>query len=207
VSALVSTLVNEDLRGGRYLFALIAWNEYGTDVHDEFTRQAQAFGLHLGDAGTLVQPYPQRMFDVAKEVLGKPWPPEILDRFHHDQDPVLLVLDKAWREFDPTEQPYAVIWLSDFNDDPKQIKTVLGELARRTRDGEDVIAYLLGIARRARRDAAIGDAQHGVGILARLGSYFEIKPHLFGVAVDVTAILRDIAEHRAGRSRPGRPEV
>jgi hypothetical protein len=39
-----------------------------------------------------------------------------------------------------------------------------------------------------------------VGILARLGSYVEIKPQLFGVAVDVKAILRDIAEHRAGRS-------
>jgi hypothetical protein len=200
VSALVSTLVNEDLRGGRYLFALIAWNDYGTDVHDEFTRQAQAFGLHLGDAGTLVQPYPQHMYGVAKQVLDKPWPPEIRDRFHNDQDPVMLILEKAWREFDPTEHPYAVIWLSDFNDDPKQIKTVLGDLARRTRDGEDVIAYLLGVARRARRDDAVADAKQALGILARLGSYFEIKPQLFGVAVDIKAILHDIAEHRAGRS-------
>ncbi len=200
MSALVSTLVNEDLGGGRYLFALIAWNEYGTDVHDEFTRQAQAFGLDLGVTGTLVQPYPQRMFDVADEVLAKPWPTEILERFHTDQDPILLIVDTAWREFDPTEDPYAVIWLSDFHEDPKQIKTLLGDLARRTRDGEDVIAYLLGVARRARQDAVVADAKVGLGILARLGSYVEIKPQLFGVAVDVTAILRDIADHRAGRS-------
>ena len=199
MSAHVTTLVNEDLGGGRYLFALISWNDYGTDVHDEFSRQAQAFGLDLGAAGTLVQPFPQRMFDVADEVLEKPWPTEILERFHTDQDPVMLIVNTAWREFDPTEDPYAVIWLSDFNQDPKKLKTVLGELARRTREGEDVIAYLLGVARRARQDAVVADAKVGLGILARLGSYVEIKPQLFGVALDVKAILRDIADHRAGR--------
>jgi hypothetical protein len=200
VSALVSTLLNVDPGGGRYVFALITWNEFADAVRDELNRQAQAFGLDLGPAGTLVQPFPQRMYEVAEEVLAKPWPTEVRRRFDDEQEPIIVIFDKGWQEFDPTEDPYAVIWLSDFHGDPAQVRSLLGELSRRTRKGEDVIAYLLDVARRARRDAAITDAERGAGMLARLASYFEIKPHLFGVAVDVKAILRDIAERRAGRS-------
>jgi hypothetical protein len=74
------------------------------------------------------------------------------------------------------------------------------QLAYRTRKGEDVIAYLHDVAereqQRAKIDKAIHGAKYGASVLARIASYVEIKPSIFGVAVDLKAILRDIAESR-----------
>ncbi len=193
MSGLVSTLVDVSPGGGRYVFLLVAWNDYADRVRDELNRQADAFGLDLGPRGTFVQPYPQRRYEIAEEVLGKPWPGAIRDRFTHEQDPMILILDRGWREFVPADDPYAIVWLSDFDQEPSRIGSLLGELARRTRDGEDVIAYLAAVARTGRRG-------RGVGRVARIASYFEVKPQVFGVAVDVKAILQDIA-----RRRPDRP--
>ena len=70
MSAKVSTLLNVDPGGGRYVFLLIGWNDYADPVPDELNRQADAFGMDLGPSGVLVQAYPQRMYEIAKEVLG-----------------------------------------------------------------------------------------------------------------------------------------
>jgi hypothetical protein len=71
-SALVSTLLNVGPGAGRYVFLLVAWNLYANDVRDEINRRAQAFGLDLGPSGTLVQPYPEGMREMAGEVIAKP---------------------------------------------------------------------------------------------------------------------------------------
>jgi hypothetical protein len=42
----------------------------------------------------------------------------------------------------------------------------------------------------------VGELTGTLGIAARIASYVEIKPQLFGVSVDLKAILRDIAERR-----------
>ena len=86
MSAKVSTLLNVAPGAGRYVFLLIGWNDYADPVRDELNRQADAFGMDLGPSGVLVQAYPQRMYEIAREVMGKPWPPEIAERFQSDQD-------------------------------------------------------------------------------------------------------------------------
>lgn len=106
MSAKVSTLLNVDPGGGRYVFLLIGWNDYADPVRDELNRQADAFGMDLGPSGVLVQAYPQRMYEIAKEVLAKPWPPEIAERLQSDQDPIILILDRDWQSFDPREHPF-----------------------------------------------------------------------------------------------------
>ncbi len=51
-----------------------------------------------------------------------------------------------------------------------------------------------GVAVPEQRAAAIDSTQESIGLLARIASYIEIKPSVFGVAIDLKAILRDISE-------------
>lgn len=192
----VSALLNVDPGGGRYVFLLIAWNDYADPVRDELNRQADAFGMDLGPSGVLVQAYPQRMFEIAGEVLNKPWPQEIAERFYADQDPIILILDRDWQSFDPREHPFGIIWVSGFDDDPGAVRPFLQRLAIHSRQG-DVITYLRDVVERQQQAAVHDEAQRRIGLLARVASYIEIKPSVFGVAIDVKAILRDIAERRS----------
>jgi hypothetical protein len=196
VSARVSTLLNVGPRGGRYVFLLVEWNDYADRVRDELNRQAAAFGMDLGPAGVWVEAYPQRMYDIAKEVVDKAWPAEIADRFESDQEPIIVIFDRDWESFDPREHPYAIIWVSDLSTDPTAVRPLLQQLAWRTRRGEDVIAYLRDVAEREQQAAILDEAEQGLSMLARIASYIEIKPRVFGVAVDLKAVLRDIAERR-----------
>lgn len=195
MSAKVSTLLNVGPHGGRYVFLLIGWNDYADPVRDELNRQADAFGMDLGPSGLLVQAYPQRMYEVAREVLGKPWPAEIAERFHSDPDPIMLIIDRDWQSFDPREHPFGIIWVSQFSSEPETVRPFLQSLARLSREG-DVISYLCEVAAREQRVDALDKTQSSIGLLARVASYIEIKPSVFGVAIDLKAILRDIAERR-----------
>ena len=123
---------------------------------------------------------------------------EISDRFDSDPDPIILIFESAWESFDPSQDPYAIIWISEFFDNPTAIRPLLISLARQTRRGDDVIAYLHNVAERERKAAVLSGAEQSVSMLARLASYVELKPHVFGVAIDLKAILRDIAERRNG---------
>ena len=195
MSAKVSTLLNVAPGAGRYVFLLIGWNDYADPIRDELNRQADAFGMDLGPSGVLVQAYPQRMYEIAREVMGKPWPPEIAERFQSDQDPIILILDRDWQSFDPRENPFGIIWVSRFSNDPGAVRPFLQQLALLSRQG-DVITYLRDVAAREQRAAALDEAQRGIGLLARVASHVEIKPSVFGVAIDLKAILRDISERR-----------
>jgi hypothetical protein len=93
---------------------------------------------------------------------------------------------------DPTEHAYAIIWLSDFQEEPSRVRPALQELALRTRRGDDVIDYLHGVAKREKLSAATRAAGRGAGVLAQLASCVEIKPSIFGVEIDVKAILKDL---------------
>jgi hypothetical protein len=54
-----------------------------------------------------------------------------------------------------------------------------------------VIEYLRDVAERTQREAR--EDEVAAGLAARLASYIEIKPQLFGVSIDLKALLRDIA--------------
>ena len=176
-------------------FLLIGWNDYADPVRDELNRQADAFGMDLGPSGLLVQAYPQRMYEIAREVLNKSWPTEIAERFHSDPEPIMLIIDQDWQSFNPREHSFGIIWVSQFSSDPGTVRPFLQSLARLSREG-DVISYLCEVAARERSAAALDTTQRSIGLLARVASYIEIKPRVFGVAVDLKAILRDIAERR-----------
>jgi hypothetical protein len=182
----------------RYTFLLVISNTYIDDVRTELLKQAEAFAADLHGQGELAQAFPQRIYDTAREVLAKPWPDELGDRMELDPDPFIVVIDQPFGDFDPREHAYAVIWLSDFEHDPRSIRPLLQTLARKTksRPSDDVILYLRDVAERA-QDATSRDHAAGmIGTAARLASYVEIKPTVFGVSIDLKAVLRDIAERR-----------
>jgi hypothetical protein len=73
---------------------------------------------------------------------------------------------------------------------------MLQTLARLTKNDEDVVLYLREIAERVLEHEQDEKVADGIGKVARLASYFEINPGLFGVSIDIKAILTDIAERR-----------
>jgi hypothetical protein len=193
MSEKVSTFVEVGRGPHRYAFILVVWNDYADRVREELNRQADAFGADLGPQGVFVQAFPARAYETAEQVLGKAWPDEISARMADDQDPIILVIADAFESFDPREHAYAVIWLSDFDGNPEAVRPLLQKLAMKTRRGEDVISYLQDVAERAQRDAEIQAAGREARGVARLASYVEIKPRLFGVSIDLKTLLRDIA--------------
>jgi hypothetical protein len=194
MTAIVSSFLEVGGAPYRYSFLLVVRNVYEDGVRDELNRQAEAFGADMRGEGLFARAYPQRMYETADEVTDREWPDDLAERLRDDPDPVLLVLDGSLWEFDPREHPYALIWLSDFHGDPQAIRPVLQILARKTRGGEDVIEYLRGVAERTQREARKGEVTGAVGIAARLASYVEIKPQLFGVSIDLKALLGDIGK-------------
>jgi hypothetical protein len=111
----------------------------------------------------------------------------------NDGEPVILVVEGRLSLLDPRVQRWAIIWLSDFEDAPYDVKPLFQTLARKTRRDEDVIEYLREVAERRRRKAAAGRAAR---LFAHAGEYVDWKPSipLIGIGIDVKAILADIAE-------------
>jgi hypothetical protein len=196
MSSTVSTFISVGGDPYRYAFVLASWNDYSDAVRDELNRQAEAFGADLGPKGIFVRAFPQRMHETAEEIRDKTWPDAIAQRLADEADPIILIIDEEFRSFDPRQHPYAVIWLSDYQADPSAVRPLLQMLARKTKRGDDVILYLRDVAERARQVEARDDAKRRVGTVARLTSYFEIKPRLFGVSIDLKAVLQDIARAR-----------
>jgi hypothetical protein len=196
MTAIVSSFLEVGGASYRYTFLLVVRNVYSDPVREELDRQAEAFGADMRSQGLFARAYPQRMYETADEVTNREWPDDVGLRLRDDPDPVLLVLDRKLWEFDPREHSYALIWLSDFHDEPQAIRPVLQTLARKTRQGEDVIEYLRDVAERTQREARDAEVVASVGLAARLASYVEIKPQLFGVSIDLKALLADISKRR-----------
>jgi FGGY-family pentulose kinase len=74
----------------------------------------------------------------------------------------------------------------------------LQTLARKTKASEDVILYLRDVAQEEQRAAQAQQVADAGSTAARIASYIEIKPRVFGVSIDLKAILSDIAERHRG---------
>lgn len=166
----------------RYVFLVVTWQDYVHPVGEQIEAQIDAFGADLAGRGIVVRAFPRRSYEFYEEVKGKPWPQDIRGRMDEENAPFMVILAEDFTQFDPTDDEWAIIWFSDFDDEPARIRHLFATLAAKTRKGEDVIAYLQQVA-----------ARQQVSRLAKLASYIEIKPKVFGVSLDVTAILRDLS--------------
>jgi hypothetical protein len=188
----VSRITPVDIGAYRFAYFLVATDYYENEVRLELERQASAFAEDMGGQGLFVQSFPNARRDVAEEVLAKPWPAEIRGQLEEAAEPIILVIETSFADFDPRAQRWAVIWLSDFQGSSSNVQPMLKTLSAKTRRGEDIIAYLNEVAdreeRRERRSKVLRFA-------ARAGSYVEWKPKVpvIGLGIDVKAVLRDVA--------------
>ncbi len=191
MSQKVSTFARVSAHGYDYVFILVVCNDYYWPVRDALARQADAFGQDLGLRGLFVEAFQRRQFDAAHEVLAKPWPTDIKSKMEADPEPILLIIQHDFATFDPNQHSWAVIWLSDFENQPYDITPVLAKLASITRSGEDLLAYLQGIAAKSARATAA----------SQFTKYIALKPGIFGCAIDVGAILTHLAGTAQGTHR------
>jgi hypothetical protein len=145
----------------------------------------------------LIEPYQASRQGFADRIRSWPWPSEVLQRFENEGEPIILVVRGRFTTVDPQTDQWAIIWLSDFEAAPYDVKPLFQTLARKTRKGDDVIGYLRDVAERRRRQKA---AKGAIRLFAHVGSYVEWKPSIpfIGVGIDVKAILADIAEAATG---------
>jgi hypothetical protein len=179
MSEQVSTFLPVDIGKKRYLFFIVTWNDYATVIGEELDKQFAAFGEDLGPAGKVIKSYKSASRTSFYEVIEKTWPVEIRKRFDSEQDPFMLVVDKGFEEFNPESDKWGIVWFSNFHEKPGMVYRLFGALARKVRREDDVFNYLNAVARKDK--------------FRKFGKYFELKkPKVFGVSIDVQAIIEDM---------------
>jgi len=186
MSEKVTSFVPIQLGTFRYIYLLVTWNDFITPIREELKKQADPFGEILGLKGTVVQAFRTMSSGTFQEVVGKNWDTATRKRMEADQDPFMLVIDQDFQAFDPSQHPWGVIWFSDFWKNTDSIYRLFAALARKTQEDEDVFAYLRSVAEKST-----------VGKWGKLASYVELKPKLFGISIDVGAILEDLTQDRS----------
>jgi hypothetical protein len=181
MSERVSSFVPIEIGDFRYLYLLVTWNDFITPIREELAKQVEPFGEVLGLKGKVVQAFKSMSSKVFEEVSSKPWDAETRQRMEIEQDPFMLIIDSDFYAFDPTQQPWAIIWFSEYFKRPDSIYKLFAALARTTRAGEDVFECLRSVAHK-----------QAAGKWATLAKYVEFKPKVFGISIDVGAILKDL---------------
>ena len=106
------------------------------------------------------------------------WPEEVRTLLRDTLEPVMLIIDKSFADFDPEVDNWGIIWFSTLESKPQSIPKVLHKLATLSRDGQDVFSYLNTLRRRER--------------LGGVNKYLKVdKVGAFGIFVDIEAILAD----------------
>ena len=180
MSSKVSTFNSVKMNNYRYLFIIVGWTDYVTPVTEELQKQFEPFGASLGSAGVVVQAYKSSAIGTFEEVKNKDWDPELLRRFESEQQPFMLVLEKDFDRFDPTRDPFGIIWFSDYEKEPSTVTSTLHQLALKTKEGHDLFDYLHSLQRKR--------------TVSRVGKYFEVKPKILWLSVDAKAIVSDITK-------------
>jgi hypothetical protein len=175
----VSSFLGVEIGKLNYLFILLAFQtNYLTEVREQLLRQVEAFGEDLAEHGKVVRAYEASKHQTFKEVCEKHWPKEILKLLTDTLEPVMLIIDKSFTDFDPETDNWGIIWFSTMESKPQSIPKVLHKLATLSRDGQDIFSYLNALRRRER--------------LAGVIKYLKVdKVGAFGIFVDVEAILAD----------------
>ncbi len=175
----VSSFLSVEIGQLSYLFILLALQtRYLTEVREQLLRHVDAFGEDLGEGGKVVHSYEASRHQTFREVSEKRWPEEVRTLLRDTLEPVMLIIDKSFAEFDPEVDNWGIIWFSTLESKPQSIPKVLHKLATLSRDGQDVFSYLNTLRRRERLGGVI--------------KYLKVdKVGAFGIFVDIEAILAD----------------
>jgi hypothetical protein len=178
MSEQVSSFIPVQLGDLRYLFLVVTWNDFATPIADELQKQKDAFGEAMGLYGTVASAFRSAKNATYLEVRKKAWPPDTAYRMEREQDPFMVVIDRSFADFDPQAHPWSVIWFSDFFENAGSIYRVFAALAQKVRNNEDVFGYLSRLSRQEK--------------YKKWTQHLEIKPGLWGISINVKAILDDL---------------
>ena len=186
MSAKVSLFAPVKIGSYKYLFIIVGWNDYSTRLKEEMNVQLDAFGADLGTSGLVLQPYKASEYQTFEEIAKKDWPSEFRKRLEDEVDPCMLVIDRDFEAFNPANDRWAVVWFSDLSTYAKDLPRLFHKLAQLSRSKEDVFGYL--------KQLALKDVAKKAAKLGRLAKYFEIKPEVFGISIDVGKIVEDVSD-------------
>lgn len=174
----------------KYLFLIVGWNDYGTEMKNEMAKQLDAFGADLGTSALVLQAYKASEYQTFEEVAKKDWPADFRERLNGDVDPCMLVIDRDFETFNPAKDRWAAVWFSDLATYAKDLPHLFHKLAQLSKSGESLFEYLkrLALQHQAKEAAKLG----------RIARYFEVKPQVFGISIDVGKILDDVSRAIAG---------
>lgn len=178
MSEIVSTFSRVEIGDFNYLFFIIAWNDYITPMRDELNKQLIAFGADLSVKGKVISSYDNASYRVYQEVLKKNWNKGFRSSIEKEHEPLMLIIGVDFEEFDPQQHRWAVIRFSSYPVD--SIPKFFHKLALITRKNKDIFSYLRRLATKKN--------------VAEAAKYFEIKPEIFGVSINVNAIIEDLAQ-------------
>lgn len=186
MSAKVSLLAPVTIGRYNYLFVIVGWGDYATQLKEEMAKQLDAFGADLGTSGLVLQPYKASEYQTFSEIMKKDWPSEFRQHLEDEIEPCMLVIDRDFDTFNPSRDCWAVVWFSDLSAYAKDLPRLFHKLAQISRSNGDLFAYLKRLALKRATKKAVK--------LGRLADYFEIKPNVFGISIDVGKILKDVSD-------------
>jgi hypothetical protein len=142
VSEKVSCLCDVTLRRSRYMFIVVNESDYSTDVQKALVPSADVFGAKMGWRGRLVQAYPNATNSVYREVLAKEWSREIIARMEGEPVAFLMIIGVDFRDFNPSRDEWAIVWLSAFGNASRAIPYSFDLLDREIQRGGELFDYL-----------------------------------------------------------------
>ena len=179
MSEKVSSFYHVDIKNFTYLFLIAGWNDFVTPIKEELEKQTDPFGEVLGLNGKVIQPYKSKYEQTFNEVVKKKWPDEISNRIREEQDPFMVIINKDFKKFNPQENPWAIVWFSDYRGKTDSIYRLFGGLAQKVRNKEDLLDYLKALS--------------GKEKFRKISKYIDLKsPEIFGISINFKAILDDV---------------
>ena len=182
MSALVSSFIPVDVGRRKYLFFLVAWNDFQNSITEAVAQNREAFGESLGLHATVVQAYKGASYKVAEEVKHKAWPPDVDRRMGEEHYPFMIAIEDDFAMFEPNLHRWGVVWFSDLERDPATLWKVFSALARKVQRGEDLFEYLRTLSQNA--------------MYKQAATYIEAKPGIFGISINIKAIAQDLLGSR-----------
>ena len=129
-----------------YLFFVVNWNDFSNAITESLERNLDTLGQEIGLQGKVVQAYKGVRWETYQEVKGKEgWPYDVHARFDSEQYPFMLVIDSDFKQFDPQEDKWAVVWFSDFRENPDSISEIFGALVKKIRHDDGLFDYFKGL--------------------------------------------------------------
>lgn len=138
----VSSFLPVKVAAFQYIFLLCNESHYTTWIRDALDNNAALFGEDLGIKAKIVQAYQHQSVEAHKEICSKRWPKEIGERIVNEQDPFILIIRTDFASFDPIQDEWRILFLSDFEADPDSIGRVFAQFAKLVREELDVFKWL-----------------------------------------------------------------